>query len=127
MKTLYISLAWLIIILLIWFFIFYISIDKTIEYFFNEINILHDDTLKENYVEAKNTMNRIIEKWIETEKSWIYFVDQTEIDEIKTSIQKIDNYITIKNQSLILFEIEEFKMFLRLVRGNESLSLENIF
>jgi hypothetical protein len=72
-------------------------------------------------------MDRIIKRWEETEKTWIYFVNQTEIDDIKASILKIDNNIKIKNQELALIDIEEFKKFIRLVRGNESLSLENIF
>ena len=127
MKTLYISLVWLIIILLIWFFIFNYFIDSSIKYFFNEIEVLHENILKEDYIGARTTMDKIIKKWEETEKAWIYFVDQTEIDDIKASIFKIDNYIKTENQGMALFEIEEFKKFLRLVSGNESISLENVF
>jgi len=83
--------------------------------------------MKEDYIAAKSTMDKIIKKWESTEKIWIYFINQTEVDDIKSSIQKIDNYIKTKNQAMTLFEIEEFKKFLRLVGGNESLSWENIF
>lgn len=127
MKTLYISLACLIIILIIWFIVFNFFIDNAIQYFFSELDILHDNILKEDYIGARTTMDRIIKKWEETEKVWIYCVNQTEIDDIKASISKIDNNIKIKNQELALIEIEEFKKFVRLVRGNESLSFENIF
>ncbi len=127
MKTLYVSLAWLIIILLVWFFIFNFLINNSIKFFFNELSALQDYLLKENYIEARTNIDRIIKKWEETEKVWIYFVDQTDIDEIKASIQKIDNFIKTKDQVLALMEIEEFKKFLRLVNGNESLSLENLF
>lgn len=127
MKTLYISLACLITILIIWFLVFNFFIDNAIQYFFSELDILHDNILKEDYIGARTTMDRIIKKWEETEKVWIYCVNQTEIDDIKASISKIDNNIKIKNQELALIEIEEFKKFVRLVRGNESLSFENIF
>lgn len=127
MKTLYISLAFLIIILIIWFLVFNFYIDSEIQYFFSELDTLHEDILREDYIRARTNMDKIIKKWEGTEKVWIYCVNQTEIDEIKASIQNIDNYIKIENQSLALLEIEEFRKFLRLVRGNESLSLENIF
>lgn len=127
MKTLYISLVWLIIILLIWFVSFNFFINNSIKYFFAELYVLHDNIIKEDYIGAKPTIDKIIKKWENTEKIWIYFVNQSEVDDIKASIQKIDNYIKIKNQTMTLLEIEEFKKFLRLVRGNESLSWENIF
>lgn len=127
MKTLYISLAFLIIILITWFLAFNFFIDSTIKNFNSELYALHDDILKEDYIRARTTMDRIVNKWEETEKIWIYFVNQTDIEDIKTAILKIDSYLKIENQSLTLLEIEEFKKFLRLVRGNENLSLENIF
>lgn len=127
MKTLYISLIWLMIILLTWFYIFTMIIDSAIKYLYSELDTLYYNTIKENYSEARINADKITERWEEVESKWIYFVNQTEVDNIKASIAKINNYIKIENQSMILFEIEETRKFLRLVRGNESLNLENLF
>lgn len=127
MKTLYISLAWLLCIIILWFFVYNFILDNSIKYFFDELDILYDNIIKENYNEAKPIIDKINERWEKTEKIWIYCVNQSEVENIKASINKIENYIKIENQTMALLEIEEFKKFLSLVKGNESLSLENIF
>ncbi len=127
MKTLYISLAWLLIIIILWFFVYNFVLNNAINFFSDELNILHESVIKENYNEAKPNIDKIKKRWEETEKIWIYCVNQSEVENIKSSISKIENYIKIENQAMALLEIEEFKKFLSLVKGNESLSLENIF
>ncbi len=127
MKTLYISLAWLLIIIMLWFFVYNFVLNNAINFFSDELNILHESVIKENYNEAKPNIDKIKKRWEETEKIWIYCVNQSEVENIKSSISKIENYIKIENQAMALLEIEEFKKFLSLVKGNESLSLENIF
>lgn len=127
MKTLYISLAWLVIIIVLWVFIYNFVLNNTINYFFEELDILYDKIMKENYDEAKPNIDKIKERWEKTEKIWIFCVNQSEVEDIKASINKIENYIKLENQTMTLLEIEELRKFLRLVIGNESLSVENIF
>lgn len=127
MKTLYVSLAWLIIIILAWYLIYYFSIDNAIKYFDIELKHIYNSVINENYNEAQMILNKITEKWKDTEKLWIYFVHQGEVEDIIASIQKMDAYIKTENKSMILSEIEELKKFLRKVMGNESITLENIF
>lgn len=127
MKTLYVSLAWLIIIILAWYLIYYFSIDNAIKYFDIELKNIYNSVINENYNEAQMILNKITEKWKDTEKLWIYFVHQGEVEDIIASIQKMDAYIKTENKSMILSEIEELKKFLRKVMGNESITLENIF
>lgn len=127
MKTLYVSLAWLVIIILAWYLIYYFSIDDAIKYFEIEAKNIYNAVINENYNEAQIILNKVMEKWKDTEKIWIYFVHQGEVEDIIASIQKMDAYIKTENKSMILSEIEEFKKFLRKVMGNESITLENIF
>lgn len=127
MKTLYVSLVWLLMILVLWFVIYTFIIDRTISYYFKELDILYDKILNENYISAKENVENIKEHWGNSEKIWIYCVNQSEIEVIKTSIRNIEDSILTENQTMTLLEIEAFKMVLRLVRGNESLGLENIF
>ncbi len=127
MKTLYVSFAWLIIIILAWYLIYYFSIDNAIKYFDIELKNIYNAVINENYNEAQMILNKVMEKWKDTEKLWIYFVHQGEVEDIIASIQKMDSYIKTENKSMTLSEIEEFKKFLRKVMGNESITLENIF
>jgi len=124
---LYISFAWLFIIILIWALFYFLSIEKTIDFFDIELKSIYSSAINENYNEAQINVNKIQEQWKKTEKLWIYFVHQGEVDDISASILKIDVYIKTENKSMILSEIEELKKLLRIVKGNESLSFENIF
>ncbi len=127
MRMLYISFAWLFIIILIWALFYYLSVEKNIDFFDVELKNIYSSAINENYNEAQINVNKIQEQWKKTEKLWIYFVHQGEVDDISSSILKIDVYIKTENKSMILSEIEELKKLLRMVKGNESMSFENIF
>jgi len=122
-----ISFAWLFIIILIWALFYFLSIEKTIDFFDDELKKIYSSAINENYNEAQINVNKIQEQWKKTEKLWIYFVHQGEVDDISSSILKIDVYIKTENKSMILSEIEELKKLFRMVKGNESLSFENLF
>ncbi|HBB29630.1 MAG TPA: hypothetical protein DC000_10385 [Clostridiales bacterium] len=127
MRMLCISFAWLFIIILIWALFYFLSIEKTIDFFDDELKKIYSSAINENYNEAQINVNKIQEQWKKTEKLWIYFVHQGEVDDISSSILKIDVYIKTENKSMILSEIEELKKLFRMVKGNESLSFENLF
>ncbi len=122
MRMLCISFAWLFIIILIWALFYFLSIEKTIDFFDDELKKIYSSAINENYNEAQINVNKIQEQWKKTEKLWIYFVHQGEVDDISSSILKIDVYIKTENKSMILSEIEELKKLFRMVKGNESLS-----
>ena len=127
MRMLLISFLWLLIIIVIWALFYYLSIEKTIVYFEDELKKIYESAFNENFNEAQANINRIIDKWEGIEKLWVYLVHQADVDDISSTIFKIDVYIKTENKSMVLSEIEEFKKLLRMVQGNESLTLENIF
>ncbi len=127
MKMLFVSLGWLFIVILIWGLFYYMSIEKTIDYFNTELKKINNSVANKDYNEAQTNIIKVLERWRKTEKIWVYFVHQGDVDDIGASILKIDAYIKTENNSLILSEIEQLKKALRMVQGNESLSLENIF
>ncbi len=127
MRMLYIASIWLIVIIAIWALFYYLSIEKTIDYFDIELKKIYVSAASEDYNDAQINITKVMEKWKNTEKLWVYLVHQGDVDNIASSILKIDAYIKTENKSMILSEIEELKKYLRMVKGNESLSLENIF
>lgn len=127
MRMLYTASIWLIVIIVIWALFYYLSIEKTIDYFDIELKKIYASATDENYNDAQVNITKVIEKWKNTEKLWVYFVHQGDVDDIASSILKIDAYIKTENKSMILSEIEELKKYLRMIKGNESLTLENIF
>ena len=127
MRMLCISFAWLFIIILIWALLYYLSIEKAVDYFDVELKNIYVSAIGGELNEAQINISKILDKWKNTEKLWIYFIHQQDVDDISSSILKIDAYIKTDNISMILSEIEELKKLLRMVKGNESLTLENIF
>ena len=127
MRMLYISLVWLIVIILIWACFYYISIEETINFFNAELDKMYDATIDDDFSSAKHSVSILSERWKKIEKLWVYFIHQADVDDITTSILKIDAYIKTEDKSLILSEIEELKKYFKMVEGNESLTLENIF
>lgn len=127
MKMLLISMAWLVIIVLIWAFFYYMSIEETIDFFDKELLKIYEAAINENFLEAKLNLDKVHDRWKKEEKLWIYFIHQGDIDDIDSSILKLYAYIKTENKSMILAEIEELKKNFKMVKGNESLTLENIF
>ena len=127
MKMLYVSLSWLLIVIIIWALFYYLSIEKTIDYFENELSVMRIALSSENYNDAQVSLNKLLDYWKKTEKLWIYFVHQGDVDEIGACLLKMDVYIKTENISMALSEIEELRITMRMVQGNESLSFENIF
>ena len=127
MKMLTFSFVWLFIVILIWSLFYYLSIEKTIDYFEDELKSISLLVSEDDYNQARVETIKILNRWNKTEKLWVYFVHQGDVDEISSSIRKIDIYIYTENKPLALSEIETLKMYLKMVEGNESLSLENLF
>lgn len=127
MKNSIISIICFLIILAVWFAFYQFSISNIYDYFEENLNKLSEYILDEDFESASSLIDTIINEWNEIEKIWVFFVHQEDIDNIITSINKVKISIEMKNRLYTLSEIEDLMYILRIVRGNESLSLENVF
>ncbi|QSX07048.1 DUF4363 family protein [Sedimentibacter sp. zth1] len=127
MKYILISLLCLIIIISIWFCFYYFSISSAYEFFSTNLDMLSDFVLQNEYNEAYELTVKIMSEWDKIEKVWVFFVHQEDIDSIRASINKLYRSIEVNSTVYSLGEIEQLMSLIIKVRGNECLTLENIF
>ncbi|WP_425449575.1 DUF4363 family protein [Dethiothermospora halolimnae] len=125
MKTYIVTFAIILLIIVGWFIIF----DK-VEYHCESANkslnkvISHIDN--NNWNDAKKEFDKVTDKWSDIRSSWSILLDHHEIDNIDLSMAKTNKYVSSKNPSLSLAEIEVLKKLFNIVKENEALTLTNI-
>lgn len=127
MKNLIIALFCFLIILGIWFCVNYIFLDDVINQYNIDLEELTSLVLKEDYANCMIKVNDLLNNWSDVEKLWVYFVHQSDIDNIRRSLLDLSYCVLTREKALSLLKLEDVKSQLRRVRGNESLTLENIF
>lgn len=127
MKNLIVALFCFLIILSIWFCVNYIFLDDVINQYNTDLDKLTNLVLKEDFSDCVIKVNDMLNNWKDVEKMWVYFVHQSDVDNIKQSLLDLSYCVLTRDKILSLLKIENIKSQLRRVKGNESLTLENIF
>lgn len=127
MRVVVISFACLLVALIVWFCFFYFSIETTLEDFNLRFDKISDSITYINWNDAVIETDNMINKWEKIKKHWEYFVHQDDLDEISASLLKMKRAIENHDKTLSLMQVEDLKIFFERIKGNESLTLENIF
>lgn len=127
MKNLIVALFCFLIILCIWFCVNYIFLDDVINQYNRDLGELASLVIKEDYSNCVIKVNNLLNNWKDVEKMWVYFVHQSDVDNIKQSLLGLSYCVYTRDKILSLLKIEDIKSQLRRVKGNESFTLENIF
>lgn len=96
---------------------------KKIEAQIKEVEI---NTISGNWEKAESRLTIINMDWKDTSKVWAAFIDHFEIDNIDTSLSKMEKYIYAKDTSMALAEIAALKQFIKHIPDMEAFSLKNI-
>lgn len=87
-----------------------------------------EETAKtENWEAATNILSDTKLDWEKSEKSWAILLDHIEIDNIETSITRVEKFIETKNKSMALAEVATLKQYIKHIPEKESFNLKNIF
>lgn len=127
MRMVVISLCVLLLLIGLWVWFYYTSVDPVTNYYWDNLGMLSDLVKNEEWVRAKADISTHTDKWYETKKLWIYFLNQKDIDSIDSSIRQLNIYIENEEKILAQAELEHLIVLFYVIDENECLSLENIF
>ena len=82
---------------------------------------------KEDWERAKEDIKIYTDKWYEIKKTWIFFLNQRDLDSIDSSLRQLNIYIENEEKILAQAELEHLIVLFYVIDENESLTLENIF
>ncbi len=126
MKMVVISLVVLLILVGIWIWFHYTSIEPTTAYYYEALTELSNLIYTEQWQKAEIDMLYYCDNWESVRNLWIYFVNQSDIDNIDSSIRKLDSFINNRDKTMAQAELEHLRVLFIIIKENECLSLENI-
>ena len=127
MRMVIISLIILLLFIGLWIWFHYTSVEPVTNYYWEKLIDLSILIYVDDWQKSEYDMLFYFEKWEDTRNLWVYFVNQSEIDEIDSSIRKLDSYIKNRNKNMAQAELEHLRVLFNVIKENECLSLENIF
>lgn len=127
MRMVVISLTILLILVGIWIWFHYTSVEPTTNYYYEELVVLSDLIYSEQWHKVETDMLFYSDKWSNTRNLWIYFINQNEIDNIDSSMKKLDVFIKNRDKTMAQAELEHLRILFNVIKENECLALDNIF
>lgn len=127
MKMLIISLVFLILMIGVWIWYHFTSIEPMTSYYNEGLKDLLEVIENEQWEKADEDILTYIDKWEEIKKIWIYFIDQKDLDNIESSMKKVNVYIRNKDKTHAQAELEHMMILFNIIKENECLTIENIF
>ncbi|HQO72416.1 MAG TPA: DUF4363 family protein [Sedimentibacter sp.] len=127
MKMVVISLIILLLMIGIWAWFYYGSVDPVTTYYWDSLIKLSDIVRKEDWERAKRDISIYTDKWYEIKKTWVFFINQEDLDNIDSSIRQLNIYIENEEKILAQAELEHLIVLFYVIDENECLTIENIF
>jgi len=127
MRMVVISLIILLLMIGIWAWFYYGSVDPVTTYYWDSLIKLSDIVRKEDWERAKRDISIYTDKWYEVKKTWVFFINQEDLDNIDSSIRQLNIYIENEEKILAQAELEHLIVLFYVIDENECLTIENIF
>lgn len=126
MRMVVISLIVLLVLIGIWIWFHYTSVEPTTAYYYDKLAELSGLIRDNQWHRAEEDMLVYYDKWDDTRNLWIYFINQNDIDNIDSSIKKLISFINNRDKTMAQAELEHLRVLFNIIKENECLSLENI-
>ncbi|WMJ75708.1 MULTISPECIES: DUF4363 family protein [unclassified Sedimentibacter] len=127
MRMVVISLTILLVLMAIWTWVHFTSIDPMTEYYREELTGLGDLIDAGDWDSVESNMVNYYEEWQDTRELWIYFVNQDDIDNIDASMEKLKSFVGNRDKVMAQAELEHLKVLFVVIKENECVTLDNIF
>ncbi len=127
MRMVVISLTILLVLMAIWTWVHFTSIDPMTEYYREELTRLGDLVDEGDWDNVELHMIHYYKEWQGTRELWIYFVNQDDIDNIDASMGKLKSFVRNQNKVMAQAELEHLKVLFDIIKENECVTLDNIF
>lgn len=127
MRMVVISLIILLVMIGLWAWFYFGSVDPVTTYYWDNLAALSDIVRNDDWERAKKDISTYTDKWYEVKKTWVYFLNQKDLDNIDSSIRQLNVYIEHEEKILAQAELEHLIVLFYVIDENECLTLENIF
>ncbi|MGD9570025.1 MAG: DUF4363 family protein [Sedimentibacter sp.] len=126
MRMVIISLIVLLVFVGIWIWFHFTSVEPTTTYYYEELIELNNLIYTDQWEKAESNMEFYYDNWEDVRNLWVYFINQNDIDNIDSSIIKLDSFIRNRDKTMAQAELEHLRVLFNVIKENECLSLENI-
>lgn len=127
MRMVIISFIILLLMIGLWAWFYFGSVDPVTTYYWDNLTNLSDIVRNEDWETAKKDISVYTDKWYEVKKIWVFFLNQKDLDSIDSSIRQLNIYIENEEKILAQAELEHLIVLFYVIDENECLTLENIF
>lgn len=127
MKMLIISLIFLLMMIGVWIWYHFTSIEPMTDYYNENLKDLSKVVEKEQWEKADEDIQTYLDKWEDVKKIWVYFIDQKDLDNIESSMNKVNVYIKNKEKVYAQAELEHMMVLFGIIKDNECLVIQNVF
>lgn len=127
MRMVIISFIVLLLMIGLWIWFYYGSVDPITTYYWDSLTHLTDVVRNEDWETAKKDISIYTDKWYEVKKLWVFFLNQKDLDNIDSSIRQLNIYIENEEKILAQAELEHLIVLFYVIDENECLTIENIF
>ena len=127
MRMLVISLIFLLLMIGVWMWYHFTSIEPMTQFYQEALRDLSEIIKDEQWKKAEEDMQEYIDRWEEVKNVWIYFIDQKDIDNIESSMRKVNVYIKNEDKVNAQAELEHIMVLFNIIKENECLTMENLF
>jgi hypothetical protein len=127
MRMVIISLIVLIVMIGVWVWFHFTSVEPVTSYYWENLPLLSQQIEEGNWEKAKDDYEHYYSRWEEARGLWVYFINQDEIDNIDSSIKRLQAFIKNKDKNMAQAELEHLRIQFNIIKENECLALDNIF
>lgn len=127
MKMLIISLIFLLMMIGVWIWYHFTSIEPMTDYYNENLQDLSKIIEKEQWEKADEDILTYLDKWEDVKNIWVYFIDQKDLDNIESSMNKVHVYIKNKEKVHAQAELEHMMVLFGIIKDNECLVIQNVF
>lgn len=93
----------------------------------NKILEIQSNTEKNDWTKAKEGLKKVKHDWSGMESTWTILLDHMEIDNIDTSLSRLEKFVEIKDKVQTLSEAATLKQYILHIPQKEGFNLKNIF
>ncbi len=102
-------------------------LNKSSQLLQQSIDKVEDNTKAGRWEEAKKELASIQENWSTIQKPWTILLDHMEIDNIDTSLSRMEKLLETGNTPLTLAEAATLRQYVKHIPDKEAFNLKNIF
>jgi len=99
---------------------------STAERLDQQIASIERNTRNERWEDASKELQDFLKDWEKIEPGWALLLDHSEVDNIDSTLTRMERYIETRDISSALAEISTLRHFIRHIPEKETFSLKNI-